>query len=158
MRHSAFITEKNWRRSLDVKRLEPKTSISRQDFWESNRKISTDRRLKYRGKQTWILWYKICKTKVTSGFCAHFYPVMKPLYHKTGSKKGKVITKVEFRIQNMKVTFKMWNSLTKWESRLTFDLNLSGMPYFLRILPLLVLFLPNMEMELCFWYDVWYNR
>ena len=39
-------------------------------------------------------------------FYTHFAPIMRTVYHKIGKEKGKVITKVEFRIQNMKVVYK----------------------------------------------------
>ena len=64
---------------------------------------------------------KICKPKLTSGFCAKKYSAIRWLYHKSKEKNGKVITKVESRVQNLKVAFKMWNSFTKRESRVTIE-------------------------------------
>lgn len=40
-------------------------------------------------------------------FGAHFYPAVGPLYHRSVEKNGKVVTKVEFQVQNLKVAFKM---------------------------------------------------
>ena len=51
--------------------------------------------------------YKICKSQLTSGFCAEKYPAIKRLYHRKKEKNGKVVTKVESRVQNLKVAFKM---------------------------------------------------
>ena len=64
---------------------------------------------------------KICKPKLTSGFCAKKYSAIRWLYHKSKGKNGKVITKVESRVQNLQVAFKMWNSFTKRESRMTIE-------------------------------------
>ena len=77
----------------------------------------------------WYLWDKCVnqywqyhKPKLTSGFCAKKYSAIRWLYHKSKGKNGKVITKVESRVQNLKVAFKMWNSFTKRESRMTIEL------------------------------------
>lgn len=88
--------------------------------WKSSKIIGTwSHRLerKNRYQQTWISQYKICKPKVTSGFCAPKSSCYQRLYHRNQVKNGKVITIVEFRVQKLKVDFKMWNSFTKWETR-----------------------------------------
>ncbi len=71
-------------------------------------------------------------------FYMHFDPAMRMLYHKIGRERGKVITKVEFLIQNLKVVYKMGNSVTKLELRLTFD---PFAPNYLVILQILTFFM-----------------
>ena len=43
-------------------------------------------------------------------FYTHFDSIIKRLYRKIEREKGKVITKVEFRIQNVKLAYKKGNS------------------------------------------------
>lgn len=55
--------------------------------------------------------YKICKSQLTSGFCAEKYPAIKRLYHRKKKresryKSGKPGTKFEGRFQNVKLVYK----------------------------------------------------